>query len=264
MRFKLEEASRLVVVEYNVWRGPLVLMEPHIGEATWVQSVYEKAMSIPRAWFGLSGDLINADDLREKGLITKEFAYEQMLEFESKFVPHANRTLFVLQNNHGTRMYGKSLPRQFGSTLVGKWEEILSGFPKETTVLKPDDSLFELHLVDGNGKTLQNGLVCHPSGVSSDDAFVRKIAANISNYDFVVLFHFHKRKVSELTDLYPNGYMGKTDIYCVPPLIENPKYGMVKYPPIDAGFLVIHKEDCPFLDKPRIRFDIIQKSDILG
>jgi hypothetical protein len=265
-KIKLEQESKFPIVKHDLKR-PLILAEPHIGEATWVPVVYCAMFDIAKrnnAMLGLSGDLINADDLRDKGMVTKESTFEQIIEFDLKFTPFNIR--FILQNNHGTRMYGRSLPRQFGDTLVSAWEKVLKSLTlknKGITIFKPDDTVFELHLTDET-KTLLRGLVFHPSGAASADAFIQRLTKNIGNYDFIILFHFHISAMKELTKQLPEGYMTKTQFYCVPPMIENPKYGFGKFAPIDAGFLVIHKDAQSILEKPIIRFDPIQKSDING
>ena len=265
-KIKLEQESKFPIVKHDLKRS-LILAEPHIGEATWVSTVYSTMFDIAKrnnAMLGLSGDLINADDLRDKGMVTKESTFEQIIEFDVKFTPFDIR--FILQNNHGTRMYGRSLPRQFGDTLVSAWEKVLKKLcvkNKGITIFKPDDTVFELHLMDG-AKTLLRGLVFHPSSAASADAFIQRLTKNFQSYDFIILFHFHVMAMKELIKQLPEGYMTKTHFYCVPPMVENPKYGWGKYTPIDAGFLMIHKDAQSILNKPIIRFDIIQKSDING
>lgn len=243
MKVKLEKESRITKVIHDINQS-LILCEPHIREKTFVNGVYNSMITIQKklnAAIIPSGDIINADDLRMRGLLSKENVQDQMDDFEYYFLPYPIPLL--MQNNHGTRIYGKNLPRQFGESLVSKWDKILKRFKEKNPgikILDPDEVCFELHLYDG-GKCLQKGIVWHPSGFSSAEAFVRRISQNVQDFDFSIVFHFHRNMQVEITKMCPDGYFDVSKVKFVPPMIENPRYGIGKYPPINAGFLLIRK-----------------------
>lgn len=261
MKKKLGVASQPIIIKHDL-KTPLVLCEPHIGERTWIPEVYnamKKCVLSKKAALILSGDLLNADDLRVKGLLSPENTFKQMSEFGERFEPVRDSVKAILQMNHGTRIYDKQLPRQLGLNLSMEWERILTRF-KNAKILSPEASELELVLKLGDQKF--KGIVWHPTGVSSTSAFVNKIARTTSGYDFIILFHFHTDEYRQIIKRAPLGYYEETKIYFVPPFIEDPEYGRTKgYPPIDAGFLVIYK-DKNLLGKEIIRFETIRKSDL--
>jgi hypothetical protein len=265
MKLKLEKESRLSQVDHDI-NQPLIFLEPHIGEATWVNKIYDFAISVQKklkAKNVLSGDLLNADDLRTKGILSKENIQDQMYEFREYFLPFP--VLAILQNNHGTRMFGKNLPRQFGESLVSKWSGILDQFKERNPgikILEPDEVVFELHLYD-EGKCVKKGLVWHPVG-SSPEVFSRRIAQTVQDFDFHIVFHFHRNLEIEITKMCPNGYYDVSKVKFVSPIIENPRYGVGKYPPINSGFLVVRKQRDDLTDKTNIVFKEYTKADIVG
>jgi len=264
MKVKLESESRITKIIHDI-NQPLELCEPHFGDRTFVNGVYHSMADIQKRLNAAvipSGDLINASDLMARGLLSKETVLYQMDDFEKYFLPFPIPG--IMQNNHGTRIYGKSLPRQFGESLVSRWEKILGRFKEKNPrikILGPDEVCFELHLYD-NGKCSQKGIVWHPSGLSSAEAFVRRVAQNVQDFDFSIVFHFHRNMQVEITKMCPDGYFDVSKVKFVPPMIENPRYGIGRYAPINAGFLLIRKVKDDITGKTGIIFKEYTKADL--
>jgi len=262
MKKQLERTSKKTIVKHNIESRPLVLAEPHIGELTFVEDLYEDIVKLCKdknATLHLAGDLLNADDLRNKGMITDEFVVDQMDDFAQRFLPLD--TKLILQVNHGTKMYNKDILRQYGLNLTNRWDNIMKSFrlAHGTTVLSPEENEYELHLTNNKDKVLATGMVVHPAGLASPNAYLNRVKELYgSGYDFIIPFHFHKKFDAEIIRQIPNNYFSTTEFKCVPPIIENPVYGRGKYPPIHAGFMVIHK-DRDFIGRERINYEVVQK-----
>jgi len=128
--------------------------------------------------------------------------------------------------------------------------------------LPPEESCLELELTD-NGKKVAVGLLFHPQGLSSANAFINRLNQNYAGYDFYIVFHFHTSQFKQLIKQRPNGLFEEGKIFFIPPFIENPMYSHGKFPPIDAGFVIIHKTK-DVLGNQIIRLETIRKSGLSG
>lgn len=264
-KIKLEEESKIIIITHNIEAQPIVMAEPHIGEVTFVEPIYKMIIKIIKeknAVLHLAGDLLNADDLRMKGTLTKEFIVDDIDEFRRRFleeIPEGSVKV-LLQQNHGTRMYNRELPRQFGENITDRWEKLISDFKLTGTVVMPTDAImYELHLTNNEGKVLAKGIVVHPVGLASPNAYLGRVKGLFgSGYDFIISFHFHQSFYAEIIKQVPNNFMETTNFKCVPPIIENPSYGRGKYSPIHSGFLVIHYTK-DYVGRQKIIYEVIQK-----
>jgi hypothetical protein len=264
-RIKLEQKSNTIIITHNIEAQNITIGEPHVGEPTRVESVVKDlrwTVNKKNSVLHLAGDLLNADDLRIKGMLTEEFIIDDIDEFRRLFLegmPEGSVKV-LLQQNHGTRMYNKELPRQFGNNITDRWEKLCSEFKLTGTIILPkEDIMYELHLTNNKGKVMARGMVIHPVGLANPNAYLNRVKGLFgSGYDFIIAFHFHQSFYAEIIRQIPNNYIETTEFKCVPPMIENPKYGRGKYAPIHAGFLVIHL-DKDFLGRQIINYEVVQK-----
>lgn len=231
-------------IRYNIEKNPAMFTEYHIGEKTFNKSLYTKFVRIAKrikAKNFISGDILNADDLRDKGTLTDECIFDQIYEFGRRFrdIP----IQLIMQQNHGSRMFNRQLPRQMAETICDKWASVLGDVQNrnpDCTILDPDEGFVEIEFVDNAGKVLKKVLLFHPIGVSSPNAWNNKLMQSFSGYDAVYCFHFHKKEYREQVKRRFGNMMEITDVYFIPPFIGDPRYGINKgYPPIHTGFLLV-------------------------
>jgi len=243
MKTKLETNS-IKKIRFNIEKHPAIFLEPHIGEPTFDEKIYEKYLSVVKQSHAISffsGDLLNADDLRDKGTLTEECIFDEITEFLSRFIGVPTR--LIMQQNHGSRMYNRQIGRQLGETICSRWENTLDAFRKKNpdlVILDPDEGVVEIEFTNNAGKILSRGLLYHPIGVSSTNAWNNKLAMNFSGYDFIYNFHFHKKEEREQCKRSFGNVLETTDVQSIPPFIADPRYAINKgLPPIHTGFLFV-------------------------
>jgi hypothetical protein len=231
-------------LRYNIEKYPAIFLEPHIGEKTFDEPLYSKFLKVQKrtkAVSFFSGDLLNAEDLRDKGILTEECIFDQIDEFRRRFRGLPIR--LIMQQNHGSRMGNRQIPRQLGETITNRWKSVLNDFEKENqeiTILDLDEGFVEIEFVNNSGKVLSRGLLYHPIGVSSTNSWNSQLAMNFSGYDFIYNFHFHKKEEREQCKRSFGNVLETTDVQFIPPFIADPRYGINKgFPPIHTGFLFV-------------------------